>query len=92
MTTEIIGVPQSQKRISLPHLLKILGEREIISVLVEGGKTVLQEFFSINAMDEIICYVTPWFVGNLGHKIQLRPLEAQVCGPDIKIRTVFLGD
>lgn len=91
-TTEIIPVSDSEQRINIPQLLKILGEREIISVLVEGGRMVLQEFFKIKAVDEIICYVTPWFVGDLPYKLQLRPLEAEACGPDIKIRTVFLGD
>lgn len=91
-TTEIIPVPHSLSRINLPCLLKLLGEREIMSLLVEGGKTVLQEFFIIKAIEEIVCYVTPWFVGNLPHKIRLQPLLASGSGPDVKIKTVFLGD
>jgi diaminohydroxyphosphoribosylaminopyrimidine deaminase / 5-amino-6-(5-phosphoribosylamino)uracil reductase len=89
-TTEIIGIPNSASRINLTELLKILGEREIMSVLVEGGKTVLKEFFKIKQVHEIICFVTPWYVDGLPHKLQLQPLHAEISGPDIKITSQLL--
>lgn len=89
-TTEIITAPLLDGHIDLTALLKILGAREIMSILVEGGKTILKEFFKIKAVHEIICYVTPWYIDGLPHKLQLQPLQAEISGPDIKISTKLI--
>jgi diaminohydroxyphosphoribosylaminopyrimidine deaminase/5-amino-6-(5-phosphoribosylamino)uracil reductase len=86
-TTEIIPLPLHNNKIDLIALLNLLGQREIISLLVEGGRATLQEFFSLKVVQEITCYLTPWFIGNLPQKISLKPLNSKTLGTDIKIKS-----
>jgi diaminohydroxyphosphoribosylaminopyrimidine deaminase/5-amino-6-(5-phosphoribosylamino)uracil reductase len=86
-TTEIITLPGDT--ITIPSLLKEVGARGIMSVLLEGGPTLLQEFISARAVQEIICYIAPWFVGTLPNKIALGALSTSNVGTDIKIKTIM---
>ncbi len=82
-TTEIIHCKTKNGHIDLLSLLKILGERELAAVLVEGGKQVLDSFFEENLVNEVVTYVTPWIIGNFPHKIRVSELE------DIKLRGII---
>ena len=86
-TTEIIALLGDT--ITIPALLKELGARNIMSILLEGGPTVLQAFVSAQAVQEIICYIAPWFVGSLPHKVALGALSSSTSGTDIKITTLM---
>ncbi len=54
------------KTIPIPALLKVLKEREIISVLVEGGGTVLGSFIDQGLVDKVYIFQAPLIVGGVG--------------------------
>lgn len=86
-TTEIISLVGDT--ITIPALLETLGTRNIMSVLLEGGPTLLQAFIDAKAVQEILCYITPYFVGTLAHKIALGSLNVSSIDNDIKITTLM---
>lgn len=63
-STEVIVVPtDTDGRVDLPALLDHLGAREITSVLVEGGSTVLGSFFRLRLVDKVVAFVAPMIIG-----------------------------
>jgi diaminohydroxyphosphoribosylaminopyrimidine deaminase / 5-amino-6-(5-phosphoribosylamino)uracil reductase len=49
--------------VSLPALLDELGRRDMISVLVEGGATVLGGFFDAGLVNKVVCMLAPRIIG-----------------------------
>jgi diaminohydroxyphosphoribosylaminopyrimidine deaminase/5-amino-6-(5-phosphoribosylamino)uracil reductase len=47
----------------LEKLLKALGEREITSVLVEGGGILLGSLFDHRLVDKVIAFIAPIIIG-----------------------------
>jgi diaminohydroxyphosphoribosylaminopyrimidine deaminase/5-amino-6-(5-phosphoribosylamino)uracil reductase len=50
-------------RVSLRDLLKKLGKREIVSVLVEGGSEVITSLLKANLVDKMIIPIAPKIIG-----------------------------
>ncbi len=87
------------ERISLPHLLEALGEREITSLLVEGGHTVMGSFFRAGLVDEVMAFIAPSIIGgqaapgpvggagtaHLADAVTLTDLRVEHIGPDLLI-------
>jgi diaminohydroxyphosphoribosylaminopyrimidine deaminase/5-amino-6-(5-phosphoribosylamino)uracil reductase len=69
-------------RVCLSSLLDELGKREITSLLVEGGMTVLQSFFQENVVDKVQVYLAPVFIGTLPKKIRLENIDIETLGKD----------
>ena len=59
----IIRVPHSDRGLDLQAVLKELGQRNIMSVLVEGGGAVLGSFFDARLVDRVMAFVAPKLVG-----------------------------
>jgi diaminohydroxyphosphoribosylaminopyrimidine deaminase / 5-amino-6-(5-phosphoribosylamino)uracil reductase len=57
--------PSSDGRVKLDELLAALGGREIISVLVEAGGTLLGAFFEQRLIDEVAAFIAPKLVGGM---------------------------
>jgi diaminohydroxyphosphoribosylaminopyrimidine deaminase/5-amino-6-(5-phosphoribosylamino)uracil reductase len=51
------------ERRSLPAVLRELGQRQVTSVLIEGGAEILNQAFEAGLVDEVQLYVTPWRSG-----------------------------
>nr|WP_290668102.1 bifunctional diaminohydroxyphosphoribosylaminopyrimidine deaminase/5-amino-6-(5-phosphoribosylamino)uracil reductase RibD [Ardenticatena sp.] len=60
---EVLVCPSENGRVALPALLDELGARDITSVLVEGGGTVLGAFFDANLVDEVVAFIAPMIIG-----------------------------
>ena len=60
---EILILPARGGQLDLSALLKKLGERQITSLLVEGGAGIITEFLKQNLVDRIITIVAPIIVG-----------------------------
>jgi len=50
-------------RLDIEDLLAMLGERELLSVLVEGGPTVLGSFFDAGLVDKVAAFIAPMIIG-----------------------------
>ncbi len=53
----------SGERLSISYLLKVLGEREVTSLLVEGGERVFTSFLEERMVDKIYVIVSPLLIG-----------------------------
>ena len=60
---EVLEFPSEEGLVDLERLLKALGEREITSVLVEGGGTLLGSLFDHRLVDKVIAFVAPIIIG-----------------------------
>ena len=64
MGVEVLTVPGDEKGIvDLRQLLKILGERDISSVLVEGGAEIITSFLRLNLADRLVVFTAPRIMG-----------------------------
>lgn len=63
---ELVELPSEEGRVDLEKLLEILGEREITSVLVEGGGTLLGSLFDRGLVDKVIAFIAPIIIGGEG--------------------------
>ncbi|MEW6259349.1 MAG: bifunctional diaminohydroxyphosphoribosylaminopyrimidine deaminase/5-amino-6-(5-phosphoribosylamino)uracil reductase RibD [Thermodesulfobacteriota bacterium] len=67
---EIIPCPIAQNRIDLQQLLKLLADRKISSLLVEGGSQVIGSFVRGKAFDKFVAFFAPKLIqGNDGMPI-----------------------
>jgi diaminohydroxyphosphoribosylaminopyrimidine deaminase/5-amino-6-(5-phosphoribosylamino)uracil reductase len=64
MGIEVVTVPSdSQGRVELKELLKTLAQRQISSVLVEGGAETITAFLRLGLVDKIIAIIAPKIIG-----------------------------
>ena len=60
---ELLELPGKNDLVDIEELLKTLGKREIISVLVEGGSKLLGSFFDYDLVDKVLTFISPIIVG-----------------------------
>jgi diaminohydroxyphosphoribosylaminopyrimidine deaminase / 5-amino-6-(5-phosphoribosylamino)uracil reductase len=60
---EVLVLPEDNGRVALKPLLKLLGERRVQSVLVEGGPEVLGAFFDERLVDKFHFFYAPKILG-----------------------------
>lgn len=96
---EVLVLPADDGRVSLTALLKTLGQREITSLLVEGGGTVLGSFFAHGLVDKVQAFIAPLIIGGrdapmpvggtgaarIAEAWRLAAVHVQELGPDVLI-------
>ena len=77
------------KNQKIESLLKSLYEKEVISVLVEGGSEIFTAFLEADCVDEMKLFIAPIFLGesalpfaNLKEPLQLKKTKLQEIGRD----------
>jgi len=95
---QMIKAPLYNGKIDLKWALKYLGEREISSVLIEGGGAVVGEALARNLVDKMMIYTAPKIMGeglqsvrgltpkNLAGVVQLKEMSFDKIGEDILIQ------
>ncbi|MFC1908134.1 bifunctional diaminohydroxyphosphoribosylaminopyrimidine deaminase/5-amino-6-(5-phosphoribosylamino)uracil reductase RibD [Chloroflexota bacterium] len=63
VATELLEMPSEKGQVDLERLLKSLGEREVTSVLVEGGGAILGSLFDDKLVDKVITFIAPIIIG-----------------------------
>jgi 3,4-dihydroxy 2-butanone 4-phosphate synthase/GTP cyclohydrolase II len=64
-STSICCKTSRDGKIDLPTLMKILAEKQINSIMVEGGARVITSFVKSRLVDQFIVTISPKFVGGL---------------------------
>ncbi|UCH43621.1 MAG: bifunctional diaminohydroxyphosphoribosylaminopyrimidine deaminase/5-amino-6-(5-phosphoribosylamino)uracil reductase RibD [Dehalococcoidales bacterium] len=96
---ELLELPSDKGLVDLERLLKILGEREVTSVLVEGGGILLGSLFDRGLVDKVIAVIAPMIIGGSNAKtpvagkgvekvmdaIQLEGLSMEMYGKDLLV-------
>ncbi|PFX66166.1 riboflavin biosynthesis protein RibD [Bacillus toyonensis] len=87
------------KQIEIQDVLDLLGEKQILSLFIEGGQTVHASFLQTNNFNEIVTYISPKLIGGKGaptlfggngfsklqDSLSLKIQEMKQIGDDIKI-------
>ena len=60
---EVLELPGEEGLVDIQVLLKALGSREIVTVLVEGGSKLLGSLFDHCLVDKVLAFVSPIIVG-----------------------------
>jgi len=58
--------PNNRGQVDLKEMLSILGKHNILSLLVEGGATILGSFLAGQHVDEVYLFIAPFFIGDQG--------------------------
>ena len=95
---EIIQCDKNGEMVSLRDLLRQLAARNIMSLLVEGGSTVISSFFREGLVDWVIQYISPTFlggdavsslgelnIGSLSNRIMLQDVSINNIGDDFVV-------
>ena len=96
---EVVQLPGPDGRVDLPGLLKLLGERDVTSLLVEGGGELLGALFDLGLVDKVVAFVAPVVIGGaqapspvggggvprLAEALRLRDVAYQVVGQDMMV-------
>jgi len=90
-------------RVDLKELVKILGKREITSLLIEGGAEVHGSAFAAEIVDKVVWFIAPKIIGgrdapgpvgglgagDLSGAAELERVEVSCLGPDFCIEGYF---
>jgi len=60
---EVLVLPDVEGRVDVAELLRVLGERQTLSLLVEGGGEVLGSFFDRGLVDKVHAVIAPLVIG-----------------------------
>ena len=96
---EILVVPSYNGKVALKPLLKELGSRDIVHLLVEGGGTLLASFIQQKLVDKILAFIAPLIIGGgeaptpvngkgvslLSQSLRLEKIEVERVGDDILV-------
>ncbi len=102
---EVLTLDQTPTGINLRQLFKILGERRITSILVEGGATINAAALTANLIDKVHCFIAPKIIGGrtapspvggtglpaVDQAIMLEDLKTESLGADILITGYITG-
>ncbi len=60
---EVVMAAGEDGRVALPALLRLLGARDITSLLVEGGAELLGALFDQRLVDKVVAFIAPLVIG-----------------------------
>jgi diaminohydroxyphosphoribosylaminopyrimidine deaminase/5-amino-6-(5-phosphoribosylamino)uracil reductase len=96
---ELLELPAEEGIIDLKELLRLLGQRQISSILVEGGSGLLGSLFDHGLVDRVTAFIAPIIIGGesatpavggrgvarIADALKLENITREVFGPDIMI-------
>ena len=86
---EVILIEENKnKQLCLQSLLAVLAEKNITSVMVEGGYNTISQFYQQGLINKFVSYITPYYIGNLNKKSMINIDLVDAIGSDY----VILGE
>jgi len=85
---ELLELPSAEGLVDLKKLLKALGEREITSVLVEGGGILLGSLFDGGLVDKVVAFIAPIIIGGEEAKMAVGGIGVDKVVDSIKLKRV----
>jgi len=83
-------ITTGEKSVNIKSLLKKLSEKQITTILVEGGGTVNWEFIKQNLFDELIITLSPFLIGgnNAISLIQGKGFDKISKSPKLRLKSI----
>jgi diaminohydroxyphosphoribosylaminopyrimidine deaminase/5-amino-6-(5-phosphoribosylamino)uracil reductase len=85
---ELMELPGDNGPLELEKLLKALGERDITSVLVEGGGVLLGSLFDHKLVDKVVAFIAPIIIGGEKAKTAVAGLGVEKIIDAVKLEHV----
>ncbi len=85
---EVLVLPAKQDRLELPVLLDLLGQRGILSVLVEGGGKLVSSFLHEQLVQTLVIYVAPTTLGAGTPAFLPSELKRGISGSPLRLESV----
>jgi diaminohydroxyphosphoribosylaminopyrimidine deaminase/5-amino-6-(5-phosphoribosylamino)uracil reductase len=63
---KVLELPSKEGLVDIEELLKVLGKREVVSILVEGGGKLLGSLFDHHLIDKVLAFISPIIIGGKG--------------------------
>ncbi|MGE3077077.1 MAG: bifunctional diaminohydroxyphosphoribosylaminopyrimidine deaminase/5-amino-6-(5-phosphoribosylamino)uracil reductase RibD [Dehalococcoidia bacterium] len=92
----ILELEHNSGGLNLTQLFRVLGQRNVMSLVVEGGPTLLESLFRDDHIDEVHAYIAPLVLGasgislvpgtDFGDPVTLREAHVEPLPPDLLIR------
>lgn len=91
----VLELEEGETGVNLDQLLATLGQRNVVSLIAEGGPTVHAAFFAGGLVDEVHAYVAPRLLGQgiplfppgqLDSPLELRDPVSEPLGADVLVR------
>jgi diaminohydroxyphosphoribosylaminopyrimidine deaminase/5-amino-6-(5-phosphoribosylamino)uracil reductase len=95
---EVLELPAREGSVDIVELLKLLGKREIVTVLVEGGGKLLGSLFDHHLVDKVLAFISPIIIGgcaavsvggngvdNIAKALRLSRVDIKSFGDDILV-------
>jgi len=60
---EVLRLPSREEQVDLAELLRVLGKREVTSLLVEGGATLFGSLLEQGLVDKLLVFIAPIIIG-----------------------------
>jgi len=60
---EVVTLPAQDSMVDLKELLKLLGEKQITSIMVEGGAGVFGSLSENRLIDKLLAFIAPILIG-----------------------------
>ena len=61
--TEYVALSSTNGTIDIAELLRILGQRQITTIMVEGGSNLLGHIFDKHLVDKVLAFIAPIIIG-----------------------------
>jgi diaminohydroxyphosphoribosylaminopyrimidine deaminase/5-amino-6-(5-phosphoribosylamino)uracil reductase len=97
----VLVCDEYEGRVSMPDLLRKLGDRGVRTVLLEGGSRLAGQMLQSGLIDEFMLFYAPKIIGNDGFSafalqgittmdqaLKLRILDVRMIGPDLLLHAV----
>jgi diaminohydroxyphosphoribosylaminopyrimidine deaminase / 5-amino-6-(5-phosphoribosylamino)uracil reductase len=96
---ELIRLPCEEGLVDLKTLFKLLGQRQVTSVLAEGGGQLLGSLFDQRLVDKVVAFVSPIVIGGINARtavagqgvdkvsqaIRLEKVSMKMLGQDVMV-------
>ena len=103
---EVIRIPKGRGGLDIEFLMRELGRRDVMSVLIEGGGTTLASAFEAGIVDKVMFFVAPKIIGGreavtavdgvgsemMADAVALEDMVATAVGSDILIEAYVSRD
>jgi diaminohydroxyphosphoribosylaminopyrimidine deaminase/5-amino-6-(5-phosphoribosylamino)uracil reductase len=95
---EIVQLPARDGSVDMAEFLKLLGNRKIVNILVEGGGKLLGSLFDKDLVDKVVAFISPIIIGgrravcvegdgveNVAQALHLTRIDFKSLGDDILV-------
>ena len=88
---ELLELSSAEGRVGLEKLLKVLGKRQITSILVEGGGILIGSLFDCGLVDKVIAFIAPIIIGGQEAKTAVEGKGVDKVVDSLKLERVSVG-